>query len=125
MQVPLGILPKSETKYDDMLDILDHVHTYVPSKCIQRSKIVPLTGEVVDFNDREFTTTLIGGDQLTAARARGTQLIRSNCHLNIDSLAGLLPVAEDWHAKLCLLQVYITIYNYSIIIVHQLSTVIM
>ena len=111
MQVPLGIFPKSETKYDDMLNILDHVHTYVPSKCIQRRKIVPLTGEVVDFNDREFTTTLIGGDQLTAARARCTQLIRSNnyCHLNIDSLAGLLPVAEDWHAKLFLLQVYITI----------------
>ena len=110
MHVPLAILPKSETKYDDMLDILDHVHTYVPSKCIQRRKIVPLTGEVIDFNDSEFITTLIGGDQLTAARARGTQLIRSNCHLNIDKLAGLLPVAEDWHAKLCLLQVLLYYY---------------
>ena len=110
MQVPLEILPKSETKYDDMLDIFDHIHTYVPSKCIQRRKIVPLTGEVIDFNDSEFMTTLIGGDQLMAARAHGTQLIRSNCHLNIDNLAGLLPVAEDWHAKLCLLQVLLYYY---------------
>lgn len=29
-QVPLGVLFRSEQKNEDMLDILKHVHTYVP-----------------------------------------------------------------------------------------------
>ena len=32
----------------------------------------------------------------------------SNSESNTDRLVGVLPVCEDWHAKLCLLQVYIT-----------------
>lgn len=39
------------------------------------------------------------------ARARGSQLIRSNSGNKLDSLAGVLPVVEDWHSKQCLLEV--------------------
>ena len=30
-QVPLGILPKSENKHEDMISILDHLYKYVPT----------------------------------------------------------------------------------------------
>lgn len=41
----------------------------------------------------------IGGDQLTAARGRSSQRVRSNSERGIDRLEGLVPVVEDWHAK--------------------------
>lgn len=31
LQVPLGILLKSETNYEDMVGIMDHLHRYVPT----------------------------------------------------------------------------------------------
>lgn len=46
-----------------------------------------------------------GGDQLTAARVRGSQRVRSNSQRGIHRLEGLVPVIEDWHAKGCLLSV--------------------
>lgn len=42
---------------------------------------------------------------MTAARARGTQWVRSNSERGKDQLQGLQPVVEDWHAKVCLLGV--------------------
>ena len=98
----MGVLPKDETKYEDMMmDILEHIQSYVPSKYVQRQMSVPRSDEVVTLDDQDFATTLMGGDQLTVARARGAQLIRSNSESNTDRLVGVLPVCEDWHAKLC------------------------
>ena len=48
---------------------------------------------------------LIGGDQMTAARTRGSKRIRSNSLRGKERLEGLVPVVEDWHAKVCLLGV--------------------
>lgn len=62
---------------------------------------VPGSDKVVTMKDQEFATALMGGDQLTVARARGSQLIRSNSGNKQDRLAGILPVSENWHAKLC------------------------
>ena len=53
----------------------------------------------------EFHYTLFGGDMLTAARARGSKNIVSNSQRGKDRLEGVIPVVEDWHAKLCLLEV--------------------
>jgi len=52
-----------------------------------------------------FQHILFGGDQLTVARARGAQGILSNSHTGFDRLEGLVPVVEDWHAKVCILEV--------------------
>lgn len=71
---------------------------------------VPGSDEPVNVDDLDYATILLGGDQLTVARARGSQLIRSNSGTNKDSLVGLLPVVEDWHTKLCLMQVIIVIF---------------
>ena len=47
-----------------------------------------------------FHQTLLGGDQLTAARARGSIAARRDHQTRRERLQGLLPVAEDWHAYL-------------------------
>ena len=61
MQVPLGILPKNETKGDEMVDIMKYVQdNYIPYKAYN-DKVTVSTGEVVDV-----VTALFGGDQLTA-----------------------------------------------------------
>ena len=100
VQVPLGVLLKSETNYEDMTEILEHYHTYVPS--VNCEKFIPETGITPD---KCFLTTLVGGDYLSVARARGAQLIRSTSELTKDTLGGILPVAEDWHAKVCFMEV--------------------
>lgn len=104
IQIPLGILPKNENKYDDMLDILDHVQQYVPSKQVP-TKVVHTDGEIETINDMQFHTSIIGGDQLTAARIRGARLIRSDTATSQLRIDGLLPTAEDWHAKICFMEV--------------------
>ena len=99
------MLPKNETKYEDMLDILDHLQQYIPAKTAHRALEIPDCEERIEFDEKMFEKTLIGGDQLTAARARGSILVRANCVKAEDRLDGVLPTAEDWHAKLCFLEV--------------------
>ena len=48
----------------------------------------------------------VGGDQMTVARTRGSQRIRSNANREKQRLKGFTPLIEDWHAKMCLLGVY-------------------
>lgn len=105
MQVPLGVIPKDEIKHEDMIDILEHIQQYVPTKEVCRELIDPVTKDAMISKDHILVTTLVGGDQLTTARTRGAQLIRSDCDSSKDRLAGLLPVTEDWHAKMCLMKV--------------------
>ena len=98
-QVLLGVIPKSETNYEDMTEILEHDQTYVPS--ISCEKNIPGTGIA---QDQKFVTSLVGGDYLSVARARGAQLIRSTSELIKHSLGGMLPVAEDGYAKVCFME---------------------
>ena len=46
-----------------------------------------------------FLPILLGGDQLTAARARGSKSLRASHDSAKDRLDGLVPVVEDWHAR--------------------------
>lgn len=52
-----------------------------------------------------FHHILIGGDQLTAERIRGAQSMRRNSTHAAGRLEGFIPVSEDWHAKVCFLEV--------------------
>lgn len=99
----MGIHLHCESKYEELLQILDVIYKYVPVKCVE---------EVANFNGTELKMTrevshqiLIGGDQMTAARIRGCQLIRINSATEQSRLSGLFPVAEDWHTKVILLKV--------------------
>ncbi len=100
---------KNENKLDEMVDILAALHMYVPLHEIP-STTVTVTGTQED-SDEPVTIELlhkllIGGDLLTAVRAKGAQRIRQNSDHPVGRLQGFIPVAEDWHAKVCLMEVH-------------------
>ena len=114
----MGVLPKNETVYEDMIDILEHYKKYVPSIPVQLSEPIPGSNEI---EDRAYVTTLLGGDYLTVARARGALSIRGTSELEKDRLNCFLPVAEDWHAKVCLLEVRIYPLTLTIMLTSSLT----
>ena len=112
IQVPLGIILKSEINHADMIAILEDLHKYVPMVTSVTKTSVTVEGKVEDCSVTEdrFHRMLLGGDQLTAARARGAQRIRSNSERSLDRLEGFEPTSEDWHAKGILLAVCICVH---------------
>ena len=102
-QVPLGVLHKNETVYEDMIDILEEYKNYVPFKTVTLPE--PITeGTTVIMKDKSYVKTLLGDDYLSAVRAHGSQLILRTSELKERRLDGFLPVSEDWHSKVCLLE---------------------
>ena len=74
----MGIIPRSETSYEDMVVIMEELHKYVPTVSTTESVMVPGSEEELTIPLDTFHYILFGGDQLTAARARGSQRVRSN-----------------------------------------------
>lgn len=103
--VPLGVLQRNENKVDEMCEIMDEIHKYVPSRHV--TALFPLFHEEddVEYDDEVFHKILLGGDQVTVARARSSIAARLDHPTLRERLQGLLPVVEDWHAKQCLLKV--------------------
>ncbi len=69
--MPLGVLLKNENKAVDMVDIVTHLHQYIPVYEYSKTFQVPGTGDEVEVLDASLHRIFFGGDQLTAARARG------------------------------------------------------
>lgn len=112
-----------------MVSICEDLHAYVPTASSEHTVEVPGESEQVKVTIDKFHHTLfgrpldisrfahhglyvcflsqliLGGDQLTAARVRGSKRVRSNSQRGCDRLEGLVPVVEDWHAKGCFLTV--------------------
>lgn len=101
IQVPLGIILRNENKITEMVDIMDVMHKYVPMKADTANIRPPGDADLepIPVELSVFHKILFGGDQVTAARARGAQLARCTQSSARDQLRGLLPVCEDWHAK--------------------------
>ena len=102
--MPLGVLPLNENKNNEMVEIMLHAHQYVPT----RSKIKQvdvLTGETASVTEVQMHSVMFGGDQLTAARARGAKKSRANSTTLDKCLSGLEPYVQDWHAKVIFLEV--------------------
>ena len=104
-QVPLGVLPKNENKIEDMVCIMEHLHQYVQTLRKEHRVQVSPTSEEDVIQEHKFYQVLLGGDQLTVARARSCQLGRGNSDSALSKLTGLIPVAEDWHTGVVLLVV--------------------
>ena len=66
---------------------------------------VPSIDQTVQVTKARARPVLIGGDQLTVARARGAQKAKANATSPLGRLDGLVPMVEDWHAKVVLLGV--------------------
>jgi len=68
--------------------------------------LVPSISDVVPVDETKCHQILLGGDQLTVARARGSQLaIADGCSVS-KGMEGLVPVVEDWHTR-----VEVRLYN--------------
>ena len=92
--------------HEDMIDIVEHAQKYVPVQQVTRELPVP-GQEPIHMADQNYWITILGGDLLSAVRARGAQRIRSNSATSEAKLDGVLPVVEDWHCKLCFMEVHI------------------
>ena len=108
------MLPKNENKIKEMVDILKHLHQYVPVyKCDEG---VSSEAEVIEHECKVYKI-LLGGDQLTKVRAMSAMRVKSNGWTPTARLEGFIPVVEDWHTKLCLFEVLLQ-YFYQ----HMLNT---
>ena len=112
VQVPLGIIMKNENKTDEMVSILSQMHQYVPKQSERKTIHIPCTGDTEVVVSENLHHLLIGGDQLTSERIRGAQSLRQNSTTPTGRLDGFVPVSEDWHAKVCFMQVclFLTIF---------------
>lgn len=88
-----------------MCAIMEQLHTYVPT--VSHTKELPTEddGDPVLLDDFNFHRILLGGDQLTAARCRGSAAARGDHQTSLERLQGLTPVSEDWHSKRIFLMV--------------------
>ena len=112
MQTPLGVLPKDENKLEDMVCILEHLHGYIPTLEQERTIQDAPSGDTNVLKDQLFHQVILGGNQLTVARARSCQRGRENSDTGLSKLSGVVPIAEDWHSGVILLtaSVCTTIY---------------
>ena len=90
---------------NDMADILGELHKFVPKVRKEQEFYVDEQTEPACVQVDYFNHILIGGDQLTVARIRGCQRVLSNSSSGEERLEGLIPVVEDWHAKMCFMKV--------------------
>ena len=98
------MLPLNENKIDQMCLILDECHKYVPTIVTQENISLPDGNEFCYDHENMFEISM-GGDQLTVARARSAIAIRRTYNTRKDKLLGLVPVIEDWHSRMTLMQV--------------------
>ena len=68
-------------------------------------EIVVPNGSEIEVDNTQFHPILFGEDQLTVSRMRGTQTLRDTQDKPVDRFEGILPVIEDWHARMALLKV--------------------
>ena len=102
LQVPLGVLFKSEQKHEDMLSIMESTQQqYAPFTIVQKvvHAVTEEGEEDVTVDEVQFHPLLFGGDQLTAERLCSCKTSCDNSDTPHERLDGLEPVVEDWHVK--------------------------
>ena len=77
-----------------MIEILSHLHQYVPAREYTKEVYIPSIHETVLENNTELTQILFGGDQLTAARARSALKAMCNATTAAKRHISLLPVPK-------------------------------
>ena len=85
---------------------MEKLHEFVASKPVRESFQLFADEPGVEIDDKIFHQILLGGDQLTVARAQGSICAHQDHVTWREHLEGLLPVIEDWNAKQCLLKVH-------------------
>ena len=89
-----------------MADIIEDLHeNYVPTVMSEDTIYLPDQTTRTLENPQFSSKVLLGGDQLTAARVRGATTLRLSHQKASYRLEGVVPVVEDWHARMTLLKV--------------------
>ena len=97
-----------------------HVHKYVPIVNIsEEEEVTTDQADGAEIPCSLIQQVLFGGDQLTAARARGAQGAKVNSFIPSLRLDGIIPCAEDWHTKMNFLGVCQHTYHASVIHVNM------
>ena len=91
-----------------MSKILRNFHQLVPTHDKEGHLTLP-NGEMT----LACFTVLLGGDQLTVARARGAQAMRASHDRSSDRLEGISPVVEDWQSQMTLMRVILFLKLYA------------
>ena len=105
--------------YEDIIDILGEYKKCIPSK------VLPLKEPVPESNiteDRAYVTTLLVGIICLLLVLVVLSTLGGHQSWPCIWLDAIVPVAEDWHAKVCLLGVLIDgflIHNYTTLFVHN------
>lgn len=87
---------KNENVIEDLIDIMLQLHNYVPTEhhtAVDESSSYKASHDVLH-------KILFGGDQLTRKRAEMANNSRKNSGTPTKKLDGLIPVWEDWHARI-------------------------
>lgn len=87
-----------------MCKFIDTIHKYVPA-LMKKTQETMDDGDILERIDFMAWNTLLGGDQLTVARARGAASIRAGHDSPKERLCGLVPTIEDWHCRMTLMKV--------------------
>lgn len=106
---------KNENQLDKMVDILDALHEYVPTNTCHTTISCPVEASKVPIRVDYMHKLLFGG---TVARVRGAKRMRAGSMHGTGQLEGFIPVVEDWHAKVCLLEVcilHIIMHNHTLL----------
>lgn len=95
----MSIIPKNENKGDEMVDIMNVIHTYVPMISSSHKVLIPSLNESVEVHKARSFPIILAGDLLTAVRARCAKKAKINSDSPSSRLEGLVPSAADWHTK--------------------------
>ena len=82
---------------------MSHLHRNVPAVQYAEDHLISSTDQAVQLPKAYTHPILIGGDQLTADQGKGAKKVHADSPTS--RLEGLIPVAEDWHTKVTLLEV--------------------
>ena len=92
-----GCLTKNENKTEEMIEIMETLHKYVPR------------------SESGLKEVFLGGDQLTCGRVQSAKMAHPQAPDAVQRLEGLLPKVEGWHALQAFYQViWIALYSTSL-----------
>ena len=83
--------------------IMREMQKYVPM--VTEDQNISIGSETIRTTHDFVHPIIFGGDQLTARNARAAQTASYTEPTGLLRLDGLVPVFEDWHARLCLVNV--------------------
>ena len=96
----MSIITRNENKGDEIVDIMETIHSYVPMLQTSCQVFVASLNQHIDVQEARSFPILLHGDFFTAARARGAKKIKINSDSPSSRFEGLVPAAADWHTKL-------------------------